>query len=90
VVRAYVQDDQNKPLANATVDINITGPVTVSLITGPSDAAGIAEATWSTSKPNKKGVGGTPLGTYSATTVNVTADGYTWDGITTATTFTIQ
>jgi hypothetical protein len=41
-------------------------------------------------KPNKKGVGGTTLGTYTATTTNVTATGYTWDGVMTNSTFTIQ
>ena len=81
VVRAYVEDDTNSPLAGATVDI---------VITGPSDATGIAEATWQTMKPNKKGVGGTTPGTYTATTTNVTAAGYTWDGVMTNTTFTVQ
>jgi hypothetical protein len=89
-VRTYVEDEQNNPLANATVDIAISGPETVSLTTGPSDADGIAEATWATSKPNKKGVGGTTPGTYTATTTNVTATGYTWDGVMTNANFTIQ
>jgi hypothetical protein len=72
------------------VDIQITGPETVRLTTSPTDAAGIAEATWQTMKPNKKGVGGTTPGTYTAATTNVTAAGYTWDGVMTSTTFTVQ
>jgi hypothetical protein len=48
------------------------------------------EATWNTQKPNKKGQGGTTLGEYTATTINVTATGYAWDGSATSTTFNIQ
>jgi hypothetical protein len=90
VIRAYVEDDTNSPLADATVAIQVSGPETLTLTTGPSDANGIAEATWQTMKPNKKGVGGTTLGTYTVTTINVTVAGYTWDGVMTNTTFTMQ
>ena len=90
-VRAYVIDtDTGLPLQNATVTLDITGPSATTLTTGPSDANGIAEATWNTQAPNKRGQGGTPTGTYNATTTNVTANGYTWDGLMTATSFTIQ
>ena len=34
------------PLANATVNLRITGPETVDLTTAPSNTDGIAEATW--------------------------------------------
>jgi hypothetical protein len=50
----------------------------------------MAEAKWQTTKPNKRGGGGTPKGTYTTTTTNVTATGYTWDSLRTSTTFTIQ
>ncbi|MCK5382250.1 MAG: hypothetical protein KAJ65_00715 [Gammaproteobacteria bacterium] len=53
-------------------------------------AAGIAETTWNTSRPNKKGNGGTATGSYTATTSAVTVDGFTWDGTATATTFTLN
>ena len=90
-VRAYVVDnDTGLPLQNATVTIDITGPTTTTLTTGPSDANGIAEATWNTQAPNKRGQGGTPTGSYTATTTNVTASGYTWDGVMTAVSFSIQ
>ena len=72
------------------MDIQITGPQTVSLTTGPSNGAGIAEATWQTMKSNKKGVGCKTPGSYTATTTNVTASGYTWDGVMTTAKFTIQ
>jgi len=91
VVRATVLNEATQlPVPNATADISISGPEAVSLTTGPSDANGVAEATWNTQAPNKKGVGGTTPGSYTATTTNVTAGGYTWDGVMTSTTFTIQ
>jgi hypothetical protein len=91
VIRANVIDvATGLPLQNATVDISITGPDPVNLTTGLSDVNGIAEATWQTQAPNKKGVGGTTPGAYTATTANVTATGYTWDGLATFTTFDIN
>ena len=90
-VRAYVVDnDTGLPLQNASVTIGITEPTATTLTTGPSDVNGIAEATWNTQAPNKRGQGGTPTGTYTATTTNVTASGYTWDGVMTAVSFSIQ
>jgi hypothetical protein len=91
VVRATVLDQATlQPVPNATVEIAITGPELVNLTTGPSETSGIAEATWNTQAPNKKGAGGTTQGAYTATTTNVTAAGYTWDGAMASTTFTIQ
>ncbi|MEJ2485228.1 MAG: hypothetical protein P8Y68_05790 [Anaerolineales bacterium] len=78
------------PIPNATVDITIIGPETVTLISGLSDSAGIAEATWRTSAPNKRGQGGTTPGDYTATVSNVTVSGYNWDGVTAWNAFTIQ
>jgi hypothetical protein len=91
VIRAHVIDKATGlPLENATVDISITGPETPGPLSAVSDANGIAEATWQTQAPNKKGVGGTTPGIYTATTTNVTAAGYTWDGVMTNSTLTIQ
>ena len=78
------------PLANAVADFDITGPELLTLTTGPSDADGFAEATWKTSTPNKRGVGGTALGSYSAALANVTLSGYTWDAQAISTQFTLQ
>ena len=78
------------PVSNATVEIVIGGPQAATLNSGPSDAEGWAEATWNTQAPNKKGQGGTPSGSYTATTTNVTATGYHWDGVTTSAAFGIQ
>ena len=90
VIRAKVLDGGGAPVANASVNIAIDGPETTSLTSGPSDAAGWAEATWNTQKPNRKGQGGTTPGTYTAATTGVTASGYHWDSVTTGTSFTIQ
>ncbi|MHC4500348.1 MAG: hypothetical protein ACYS21_14690, partial [Planctomycetota bacterium] len=90
VIRAYVVDESTQlPLANAAVSIDITGPESRSL-NATSDADGIAEATWQTQAPNKRGQGGTIPGAYTATVVNVSTDGYTWDGVIINTTFTLQ
>jgi hypothetical protein len=91
VTRATVHDiTTGEPVSNATVDIVIGGPETVTLTSGPSDANGIAETTWQTQAPNKKGAGGTTPGGYTATTTDVTASGYQWDSVTTSVTFSIQ
>jgi hypothetical protein len=90
VIRALVLDATDAPISNATVEITIGGPETVTLNSNPSDANGWAEATWGTQSPNRKGQGGTLPGGYTASTTNVTASGYHWNGVTTSTTFTIQ
>lgn len=94
IIRASVKDvttgTPGSPVPNASVNISITGPATVNLTTGLSNASGIAEAKWQTTKPTKKGIGGTPKGGYTATSTNVTATGYTWDGARTSAAFSIQ
>lgn len=91
VMHAYVVDRATGlPLAGATVDLLVTGPETLTLTSGPSDAAGIAEAVWPTKAPGKKNQPGTTPGAYTVETKNVTATGYHWDGVTTSTAFTIQ
>jgi hypothetical protein len=90
VIRVLVVDATGTPIPNATVAIQIGGPEQVALNSNPSDADGIAEAHWSTQSPNRKGQGGTTPGGYTATTTDVTASGYHWDGVMTSTTFVIQ
>jgi|GEM_PF-2145493 len=90
VIRATVLDGvTGLPVADATVDLLITGPESLTLVTGPSDATGMAEATWQTKAPGRKNPGTTP-GSYTVQIANVTATGYHWDGVQTSTTFTIQ
>jgi hypothetical protein len=90
VVRAHVLGEDGLPVSNATIEITIGGPETVTLNSNPSDTDGWAEATWQTQKSNKKGVGGTTPGEYSASTTGVTASGYNWDSVTTNATFSVQ
>jgi len=90
VVRARVVDTgAGLPVQNAVVELQISGPQSVSLATAPSGADGIAETTWQTQSPNKRGQGGTTPGSYTVTTVNVVADGYAWDGVKTSADFTV-
>jgi hypothetical protein len=89
VIRALVQDEAGTLVSNATVEIVIGGPETVTLNSGPSDAGGWAEATWNTKAPGRKNPG-TTLGDYTASTTNVTASGYNWDGVTTQAPFSVQ
>jgi len=90
VMRAYVVDGvTGLPVPDATVDLLITGPESLTLITGVSDAAGMAEVTWNTQAPRKNNPGTAP-GAYTVTVKGVTAAGYHWDGVATDITFTIQ
>jgi hypothetical protein len=90
VLRAYVVDGiTGLPVADATVDLLITGPESLTLTTGPSDASGMAEATWQTKAPGRKNPGTAP-GDYTAQTKNVTATNYHWDGATTSADFAVQ
>jgi hypothetical protein len=88
-IQATVVDDVGQPLPGATVDILITGPESLLITSGTSDTNGIAEATWNTKAAKGKSAGTTP-GNYTATTKGITANGFTWDGVSTSATFTIQ
>jgi hypothetical protein len=90
-IQGYVEDAATgQPVADAVVDLLITGPESVVLTSGPSAADGMFEVTWNTKAPNKRGQGGTTPGNYTATVKGITADGYLWDGVETSTGFTIQ
>ena len=90
VISAQVDDSTNGThVSNAVVEIRITGPEPRTLTSGPSNTNGIAEARWKTSAPRRKNSGTTP-GSYTATVNNVTASGYTWDGIPTKTPLTVN
>jgi len=90
VIRTYVLDNvTGLAIADATVDLLITGPESLTLVTGPSDAIGMAEVSWNTQAPKRNNLG-TASGEYTAQVANVTAAGYHWDGVQTSTQFTIQ
>ena len=73
---AQVLDANGQPVSNATVEVTIRGPESVTLNSGPSEADGWAEASWQTQKPKWKGQGWTIPGRYTANTTIVTASGY--------------
>ena len=87
IIRATVSDQDGNPVPGATVTIDITGQDSATITSEPSDANGVVQASW---KTNNKGKNPTPGGGYTATTSNVTATGYSWDGVATSTTFTLQ
>ena len=91
VIQGYVEDvSTGLPVANAVIDIQVSGPETHALTSGPSTADGMFEVTWNTQAPNKRGQGGTAPGGYTAAVTGVTADGYTWDGVATSASFTLE
>ncbi|MBN1401336.1 MAG: fibronectin type III domain-containing protein [Anaerolineae bacterium] len=90
VLQATVFDGvSGAPVAGAVVELLITGPESLTVTSGPSDASGIAEAIWQTKAPNRKAAG-TATGNYVAQVKGVTASGYHWDGVATSAGFTIQ
>ena len=80
VIRSTVTDGDGNPVQGATVTLAISGPEGATLTSGLSGASGVAEASWNTSAPNKKGNGGTAPGAYTVTVTGVVADAYSWDG----------
>jgi 3',5'-cyclic AMP phosphodiesterase CpdA len=91
VIRANVIDVKTQaPLSNATVQITISGPQTLVLTSSPISSNGTAEVQWNTSAPNRRGVGGTLPGSYTATVTNVSASGYSWDGTRADVDFTLE
>ena len=61
VFRATIKNASGQPVPNATASIAVTGPTTMTVLTGPSDANGIADGIWKTSAPSRKSTG-TPIG----------------------------
>ena len=79
VLRMLVKDTNGSPVSGATVNLSISGPSTAAT-SAVSGSNGIAEASWPTSALNKRGVGGTPTGSYTAT-VNSVVGALPWDEI---------
>ena len=91
VLRAHVIDTATgNPVAGAVVDFAISGASNATATSSPSYADGYAEATWQTQSPNRRGSGGTPTGSYTATVTNVALSGAVWDGVPTSTSFSLQ
>jgi hypothetical protein len=89
VIRGRVADAAGAPIAGATVSYAITGPETAA-VTATSDDTGLAEGTWKTSSPNRKGQGGTTPGAYTISAGDVQHASYTWDGLSATVTVTLN
>jgi hypothetical protein len=88
--QAKIIDESGLPVSGATFDLGIAGPESIRITSTSSDNTGLAEASWNTQSPNKKGVGGTAVGSYVATISGLTASGYNWDEIAVQVSFTIE
>lgn len=89
-IHVYLEDESTGlPIANATVEIAISGSENLTLISIPSGSDGVAEAIWKTTAPKKK-TSGTAPGNYEATATHIMAEGCIWDGLSPVTTFVIQ
>jgi hypothetical protein len=90
VIRATVVDGSGSAVPDATVTLSLSGPESTELVTSPSDAEGVAVASWATKSANRKGAGGTAAGTYTATITGVSVNGYAWDGVRVEVSFTVS
>jgi len=90
VVRALVlETETGLPVEGATVTLDIVGPEAATVTSTASGPDGLAEATWQTQTPNKRGNGGTALGSYQAVVTDVSAAGHAWDGVQLTVSFTL-
>ena len=79
VFQAQVVDETGSPVTGANYNLQVTGPESTTLTSTASNNTGTGEANWGTQKANKKGVGGTTVGSYQATVSGLSATGYGWD-----------
>jgi hypothetical protein len=90
IIRMLIEDQAGTPVADASVNLSVSGPVSTSLVSTVSGADGVAEAIWTTEAPNKKGRGGTPAGNYTITVNGLNSSTHDWDGSATFTVITLQ
>jgi hypothetical protein len=92
VIQGYVVGSEG-PISGARAQLDIrdeTGSRVIGLVSETSTQNGSFQVTWATSKPNKKGVGGTDTGSYTAVVTYVDIGGFSWDGIQTSVVITVQ
>ena len=91
VIQGVAGTGQATP-SGAVVQVSVSsgGTAVAALESGPTDSTGRFEATWRTQKPNKKGQGGTPPGSYTVTVTGVSLGGYGWDGNQVGTSISVQ
>ena len=90
VIRLLVDDAAGSPVTGATVQLTVSGPENANLVSSGSGPDGIAEASWATNAPNRKGNGGTASGTYTITVSGLESPGHDWDGTAATTTITLN
>jgi hypothetical protein len=81
VIQGVAGSGESTP-SGAVVQVTISsgGFPVATLEPATTDSTGRFEVTWQTQKPNKKGQGGTPTGSYSAAVTDITLNNYSWDG----------
>jgi hypothetical protein len=80
IVKLRVTDSTGTGVGGAQASIAITGPESLVLLSSVTDSQGNAEARWATVKPNKRGVGGTTSGAYTAAVLGLNSTSHQWDG----------
>jgi len=90
IMNLNVENSAGSALAGATVTVTISGPENTTLTSTTSGGDGAVEVRWSTQAPNRKSTGGTAAGSYIATVMGVSANGYSWDGSRATLTFTVN
>ena len=90
IFQAQIADENGSPISNASYELSISGPESNSISGTSSGNTGFSEATWATQSPNRKGVGGTTVGSYVAAVNGLTAGGYTWDAVMLEVSFSIS
>lgn len=89
VMRLRIINSDGSGISGAVATVAVTGPESADVVSSPSDSAGLAEARWTTARPNKKGVGGTAPGAYTATVIGLSSSTYNWDGVESSLNFSI-
>ena len=81
IFKIRVTDESGTGISGTQASIAIYGPESVNLESLVTDSQGEAEATWATLRPNKKGIGGTAIGTYTAEITGIKSSTHQWNGI---------
>jgi hypothetical protein len=80
VIQGAVSSNEARlPGAAVEVTINQGGAAITTLSSGSTDSQGRFEVSWQTQRPNRKGNGGTPTGSYTAHISGIFLNGYQWD-----------
>jgi hypothetical protein len=81
IIKLRVTDSAGAGVSGAQASIAISGPESLVLLSSVSDSQGEAEARWATTRPNKKGIGGTTPGGYIAAVTGLNSTTHQWNGV---------